>query len=70
MRDDFRGSKTLIKVRPMYLDVKVKETKLHCGRQRLKCKKQIMSDYFLGYTVLGNVHATSLVVEIHQVRFR
>ena len=29
-----------------------------------------MSDYFLGYTVLGNVHATDLVVEMHQVRFR
>ena len=29
-RDDFRGSKTLIKVNPMYLEVKVKETKFHC----------------------------------------
>ena len=29
-RDNFRGSKTLIKVNPMYLEVKVKETKFHC----------------------------------------
>ena len=60
-RDNFTGCKTLSKVEPMYLEVKLKEAKFNWRVQRLNITNQRTADLIARWNVVSNVRVRSLL---------
>ena len=67
-RDNFKGIKTLNNVKPMYLEVKLKEAKFKWSVYRLKAKREEQLMYLLVKMQQENVRVRSSEAEMHKVR--